>query len=127
MGVDESGGEMGTVSNRVMSCQNRQCGQQEMCAIHNGVRGCRPLSYSTCVGKGLGSYHTFDGLTFSYPGACGLTLSRVMGQSPLPNFAVTVQKQLRGPQNFSRLLKFEAEGTQVTIEMKEGGTATVST
>ncbi|XP_036420923.1 alpha-tectorin-like [Colossoma macropomum] len=123
--LDNDCGRLCTCNNRIMSCQNHRCGPQEMCAIHDGVRGCRPISYSTCWVEGPGSYHTFDGLTFSYPGACGLTLSRVMGPSPLPNFAVTVQKQLRGPQDFSRLLKFEAEGTQVTIEMREGGTATV--
>ena len=119
-------GRQCTCNNAAMTCQSYQCGPQETCTIYNGVRGCRPISYSTCWVEGPGSYHTFDGLTFNYPGACGLTLSRVMGPSPLPNFAVTVQKLPRGHQDFSRLLKFEAEGTQVTIEMGEGGTATVS-
>uniref|UniRef100_A0AAR2M4R1 VWFD domain-containing protein n=1 Tax=Pygocentrus nattereri TaxID=42514 RepID=A0AAR2M4R1_PYGNA len=82
-----------TCNNTVMTCQNHQCGSHETCTIYNGVRGCKPISYSTCWVEGPDSYHTFDGLTFSYPGACGLTLSRVMGLSPLPNFAVTVQKQ----------------------------------
>ncbi|KAI4881806.1 hypothetical protein NFI96_003653 [Prochilodus magdalenae] len=118
-------GRQCTCNNAAMTCQSYQCGPQEMCTIYNGVRGCRPISYSTCWVEGPGSYHTFDGLTFNYPGACGLTLSRVMGPSPLPNFAVTVQKLPRGHQDFSRLLKFEAEGTQVAIEMGEGGTATV--
>uniref|UniRef100_A0AAY5EYS8 VWFD domain-containing protein n=1 Tax=Electrophorus electricus TaxID=8005 RepID=A0AAY5EYS8_ELEEL len=101
-------------SNRAMSCQNHQCGRQETCGLYNGVRGCRPTSYSTCLVEGLGTYHTFDGVMFSYPGACGLTLTRVMGPSQLPNFEVTVQKVPRGPQDFIRVLRFDAEGTQVS-------------
>ncbi|XP_035380960.1 IgGFc-binding protein-like [Electrophorus electricus] len=113
-------------SNRAMSCQNHQCGRQETCGLYNGVRGCRPTSYSTCLVEGLGTYHTFDGVMFSYPGACGLTLTRVMGPSQLPNFEVTVQKVPRGPQDFIRVLRFDAEGTQVSIEMADGGKAQVS-
>uniref|UniRef100_A0AAY5EFW7 VWFD domain-containing protein n=1 Tax=Electrophorus electricus TaxID=8005 RepID=A0AAY5EFW7_ELEEL len=109
-----------------MSCQNHQCGRQETCGLYNGVRGCRPTSYSTCLVEGLGTYHTFDGVMFSYPGACGLTLTRVMGPSQLPNFEVTVQKVPRGPQDFIRVLRFDAEGTQVSIEMADGGKAQVS-
>ncbi|XP_049329391.1 alpha-tectorin-like [Astyanax mexicanus] len=123
--LDEDCGRQCSCNSGVMSCQNYQCGPQEMCAIHNGVRGCRPIGYSTCWVEGPGFYHTYDGLMFSYPGACELTLSRVMGLSPLPNFAVTVQKQPTGPQGFSRVLTFEAEGTQVSMKMEEGGTATV--
>ncbi|XP_072530492.1 alpha-tectorin-like [Salminus brasiliensis] len=123
--LDENCGRQCSCLNGGMSCQTFQCGPQEMCAIHNGVRGCRPIGYSTCWVEGPGSYHTFDGLMFSYPGACELTLARVMGLSSRPNFAVTVQKQPRGPQNFSRVLTFQAEGTHVSIKMGEGGTATV--
>uniref|UniRef100_A0AAR2JS77 Alpha-tectorin-like n=1 Tax=Pygocentrus nattereri TaxID=42514 RepID=A0AAR2JS77_PYGNA len=123
--LDENCRRLCTCNNTVMTCQNHQCGSHETCTIYNGVRGCKPISYSTCWVEGPDSYHTFDGLTFSYPGACGLTLSRVMGLSPLPNFAVTVQKQPTGLHTFSRLLRFEAEGTQVSIEMGSGGIARV--
>ncbi|XP_017538296.1 alpha-tectorin-like [Pygocentrus nattereri] len=123
--LDENCQRLCTCNNMVMTCENHQCGSQETCTIHNGVRGCRAISYSTCWVEGPDSYHTFDGLTFSYPGACGLTLSRVMGLSPLPNFAVTVQKQPTGLYTFSRLLRFEAGGTRVSIEMGSRGLARV--
>uniref|UniRef100_A0A4W4FX14 VWFD domain-containing protein n=1 Tax=Electrophorus electricus TaxID=8005 RepID=A0A4W4FX14_ELEEL len=100
------------------------CGRQ--CVCSNRAMSCRPTSYSTCLVEGLGTYHTFDGVMFSYPGACGLTLTRVMGPSQLPNFEVTVQKVPRGPQDFIRVLRFDAEGTQVSIEMADGGKAQVS-
>ncbi|XP_062843794.1 alpha-tectorin-like [Trichomycterus rosablanca] len=124
--LDEDCGRQCTCSNMVMSCQPYQCGPQEMCGLHNGVRGCRPIGYSTCLVEGLGTYHTFDGRMFSYPGACELVLSRVMGQASQPHFVVTVQKVATVSQDFSRVLRFEAQGSQVSVEMKEGGKAQVN-
>lgn len=108
-----------------MICHQHQCGPAEVCEVHDGVRGCRPISYSTCSVEGLGSYYTFDGLTFRYPGACGLTLARVMGPSQQPYFVLTVEKVPRGLHNFARYLNFEAEGTHVSIEMGEGSNVQV--
>ncbi|KAL0179102.1 hypothetical protein M9458_024544, partial [Cirrhinus mrigala] len=108
-----------------MTCHQHHCGPTEVCAVHDGVRGCRPISYATCSVEDVGSYHTFDGLSFRYQGACGLTLARVMGSSPLPHFVLTVEKVPRGLQDFSRFLKFEAEGIQVSIEMGEGSNVKV--
>ncbi|KAI2658249.1 Alpha-tectorin [Labeo rohita] len=112
-------------SSMLMTCHQHHCGPAEVCGVHDGVRGCRPISYATCSVEDLGSYHTFDGLSFRYPGACGLTLARVMGSSPLPHFVLTVEKVPRGLQDFSRFLKFEAEGIQVSIEMGEGSNVKV--
>ncbi|XP_057213803.1 alpha-tectorin-like [Triplophysa rosa] len=118
--LDEDCGRQCVCSSRTMICHQHQCGPAEMCEVHHGVRGCRPTSYASCSVEGLGFYHTFDGLTFRYPGACGLTLARVMEPSQLPYFAVTVEKVPRGLDNFARFLKFETEGTQISIEMGEG-------
>lgn len=91
--------------------------------MEDGERGCRPTNYATCWIRGPGSYNTFDGQRYQYPGACRLTLTRVMGLSHHPHFMVTAEKVPRGQQGFARLLKFEAEGTQVSIEI--GGSSRV--
>lgn len=123
--LDGDCGRRCVCSSMSMICHHHQCGPAELCEIHEGVRGCRPIGYATCSVEDLGSYHTFDGLSFRYPGACGLTLARVMGPSPLPHFVLTVEKVPRVLQDFARLLKFEAEGIQVSIEMGEGGNVKV--
>ncbi|TRY83024.1 hypothetical protein DNTS_007642 [Danionella cerebrum] len=123
--LDEDCGRRCVCSNMLMSCYEHQCSSAEMCAVHEGVRGCRPIGYATCSVEDLGSYHTYDGKSFRYPGACGLTLSKVMGPSPLPHFMLTVEKVPRGLQDFARFLKFEAGGTQVSIEMGEGSNVKV--
>ncbi|XP_047672157.1 alpha-tectorin-like isoform X20 [Tachysurus fulvidraco] len=118
--LDNDCGRLCTCSNMVMSCQHHQCGPQEVCTINNGVRGCRPTSYATCWVDRLGSYHTFDEVDFRYQGACELILTRV-NESPLPNFAVTLQRIPMGPSGFSKILRFEAGGFQISLEMREGG------
>ncbi|XP_054455493.1 alpha-tectorin-like [Anoplopoma fimbria] len=115
--LDEDCGRRCNCSYGSMTCQSNGCGPLESCSVEEGERGCRPNSYGTCWIKGPGSYHTFDGLTYLYPGACRLTLAKVMGLSSYPHFVVTAEKLPRGQQGFARLLKFEAEGTHVSIEM----------
>ncbi|XP_047672189.1 alpha-tectorin-like isoform X2 [Tachysurus fulvidraco] len=119
--LDNDCGRLCTCSNMVMTCQHHQCGPQEVCTINNGVRGCRPTSYATCWVDHLGSYHTFDEVDFRYQGACELILTRVNESSPLPNFAVTLQRIPMGPSGFSKILRFEAGGFQISLEMREGG------
>lgn len=123
--LDGDCGRRCVCSSMSMTCHQHQCGPAEVCGVHEGVRGCRPTGYATCSVEDLGSHHTFDGLSFRYQGACGLTLARVMGPSPLPHFVLMVEKVPKGLQDFSRFLKFEAEGIQVSIEMGEGSNVKV--
>uniref|UniRef100_A0A665WKG4 Si:ch211-39f2.3 n=1 Tax=Echeneis naucrates TaxID=173247 RepID=A0A665WKG4_ECHNA len=116
---DEDCGRRCSCSHGSMTCRSHSCGPLESCRVEDGERGCRPNSYGTCWLKGSGSYHMFDGLTYHYPGACRLTLARVMGFSDHPHFLVTAEKVPRGQHDFARLLKFEALGTQVTIDMAD--------
>ncbi|CAI5658934.1 unnamed protein product [Oreochromis niloticus] len=115
--LDENCGRRCSCSYGSMTCQSHGCGPLESCKVEDGERGCRPNSYETCWIRGPGSYQTFDGLTYQYPGACRLTLAKVMGLSSHPHFTVTAEKVPRGQQGFARILHFEAEGIHVSIEM----------
>uniref|UniRef100_A0A8D3B7F2 Alpha-tectorin-like n=1 Tax=Scophthalmus maximus TaxID=52904 RepID=A0A8D3B7F2_SCOMX len=115
--LDEDCGRRCRCSYGSMTCRSHSCNPLESCRVEEGERGCRPNNYATCWIRGPGSYQMFDGLTYQYPGACRLTLAKVMGLSAYPHFVVTAEKVPRGQQGFARLLNFEAEGTQVSIEM----------
>lgn len=115
--LDEDCGRHCRCSHGSMICQSHGCGPLESCSVEDGIRGCRPNSYASCWIRGPGTYHTFDGLTYQYPGACRLTLAKVMGSSNHLHFVVTAEKVPRNQQDFARLLNFEAEGAHVTIEM----------
>uniref|UniRef100_A0A671TTV8 VWFD domain-containing protein n=1 Tax=Sparus aurata TaxID=8175 RepID=A0A671TTV8_SPAAU len=101
---------------------DEDCGRRCSCShgsmtCHSHERSCRPSSYASCWIRGPGSYHTFDGLTYQYPGACRITIVNVTGMSRHPHFDVTIEKIPRGQQGFTRVLKFKAEGTHVSIEI----------
>ncbi|XP_060884474.1 alpha-tectorin-like [Labrus mixtus] len=115
--LDEDCGRLCSCSYGSMTCSYHGCGPLESCSVVDGKRGCIPNSYATCWVKGPGSYHTFDGKAYQYPGACRLTLAKVMGLSNHPHFMVTTEKVPRGQQGFANVLTFEAEGTQVSIEI----------
>ncbi|XP_028332624.1 alpha-tectorin isoform X2 [Gouania willdenowi] len=115
--LDEDCGRRCSCSHGVMTCRSYQCSPLESCTVDDGERGCQPKGYETCWIRGPGSYHTFDGVIYQYPGACQLTLVKVMGRSSHPHFVVTAEKVPRGQQGFARIIKLEAGGTQVSIEM----------
>lgn len=123
--LDEDCGRRCRCSFGSMTCYSHGCGALESCSVEEGERGCRPNSYETCWIKGPGSYHTFDGLTYQYPGACRLTLAKVMGLSQHPHFMVTAEKVPRGQNGFARFIKFEAEGTHISIEMADSSSVQV--
>lgn len=123
--LDADCGRRCTCSYGSMTCSSHSCGPHESCRVEDGERGCTPNSFATCWIRGPGSYHTFDGLIYQYPGACRLTLAKVMASSNHSHFIVTAEKVPKGAQGFSHVLKFEAEGTQVSIEMASSSTVQV--
>uniref|UniRef100_A0A673C073 VWFD domain-containing protein n=1 Tax=Sphaeramia orbicularis TaxID=375764 RepID=A0A673C073_9TELE len=124
--LDQDCGRQCNCSYGSMSCQPYGCGPLESCRLEEGERGCRPNSFGTCWIRGPGSYQTFDGLTYQYPGACQLTLAKVMGMSSHPHFVVSAEKVPQAQQGFARVLKFEAQGTHVSIEMSSHSRVQVS-
>ncbi|XP_049419001.1 alpha-tectorin-like [Epinephelus fuscoguttatus] len=116
--LDEDCGRRCSCSYGSMTCHSHGCGPFESCRVEEGERGCRPNDYGACWIRGPGTYQTFDGLIYHYPGACRLTVAKVMGLSSHPHFVVTAEKVPKGQQGFAQLLKFEAEGKHVSIEME---------
>ncbi|KAM4526944.1 alpha-tectorin isoform 2-T2 [Fundulus diaphanus] len=123
--LDEDCGRRCRCSYGSMTCSSHSCGQHESCSVEDGERRCTPNSFETCWIRGPGSYHTFDGLMYQYPGACRLTLANVMDSTNHSHFMVTLEKVPKGLESFSNVLKFEAEGTQVAIELASSSTVKV--
>ncbi|XP_029102555.1 alpha-tectorin [Scleropages formosus] len=117
--LDENCGRQCSCNLGTMTCTAHSCGPMETCGVQDGVRGCQPLSYSTCWVEGHQFYRTFDGPSFQYPGACGLVISKVMEWSQQQQFRITTQMVPSGPQgtDFTRILNFEANNISVSIEI----------
>uniref|UniRef100_A0A3Q2EFT2 VWF/SSPO/Zonadhesin-like cysteine-rich domain-containing protein n=1 Tax=Cyprinodon variegatus TaxID=28743 RepID=A0A3Q2EFT2_CYPVA len=77
--LDADCGRRCSCSDGSMSCNPHSCGQHESCTVEDGERGCKPNSFSTCWIRGPGSYQTFDGLMYQYPGASNFSSSEYCG------------------------------------------------
>ncbi|XP_048869418.1 alpha-tectorin-like [Brienomyrus brachyistius] len=111
-------GEQCTCTSSGMTCFNYSCESQKVCSVQGGQRGCYPENDRICtVGEYM--YRTFDGLGFHYQGACGLTLTTFTNGTNLPDFVISTQKVPSGPQgnNFNSNLKFESNGTDVSVTL----------
>ncbi|XP_068162266.1 alpha-tectorin-like [Antennarius striatus] len=115
--LDEDCGRQCSCSRGIMTCRPNACLPLESCDVMEGERRCRPNSFSTCWKNSYGSYHTFDGLKYHYPGACELILVNVTGLSDYPQFLVTTEKVPRGLQGFIHVLKFWIRGIHVSIKI----------
>ncbi|XP_032083375.1 IgGFc-binding protein-like [Thamnophis elegans] len=74
-----------------MECQELACKAQEMCKVVDDVRGCYPMTFGLMQLYGPSNYVTFDGVPFSFQGACKYTLVSYCGPAgKLPSFNIQV-------------------------------------
>ncbi|KAL7981164.1 hypothetical protein Chor_005398, partial [Crotalus horridus] len=74
-----------------MECQEHACQAQEVCKVVDGVRSCYPMRFGLMHLYGPSNYITFDGVSFSFQGACKYTLVSYCGPpGKLPGFNIRV-------------------------------------
>ncbi|XP_035236139.1 IgGFc-binding protein-like [Anguilla anguilla] len=99
-------------------CRQAGCKATERCTVEDGVRACRPLSYSTCVASGDPHYRTFDGRRFNFQGTCVYQLVALCSKDPsLTAFEVTVQNDHRKSEavSFTKVVTVQVYGITITI------------
>ncbi|XP_030069375.1 IgGFc-binding protein isoform X2 [Microcaecilia unicolor] len=99
-------------------CESASCKTTERCAVVNGVRGCHPTSYSTCIASGDSHYTNFDGLKYDFRGGCIYLFAGTNSQDPsLTPFSVTVQNDHRINRvvTFTKVVTFAIYNQAVTI------------
>ncbi|KAM8927862.1 IgGFc-binding protein-like [Pelodytes ibericus] len=101
-------------------CKETSCKSSEICTVVNGIRGCQPISYSTCSGTGDPHYTTFDLKRFDFMGTCVYQLIGVISSdSSLPRFSVNVENNNRGNKavSFTKVVSMEVYGLSITLSM----------
>ncbi|KAM5132323.1 IgGFc-binding protein-like [Mantella aurantiaca] len=78
-----------------VACQANTCKNSESCMVVNGIRGCHPKGFATCVTHGESHHQTFDGKRFPFMGACSYQLVNVTDPSLKP-FSITIENEKRG-------------------------------
>uniref|UniRef100_H9GN41 VWFD domain-containing protein n=1 Tax=Anolis carolinensis TaxID=28377 RepID=H9GN41_ANOCA len=111
--------------NGIVECQKVSCRAQEECKVENGIRGCHPTGCGKCSVAG-GTYLTFDGQAFNFPGSCTYTLAKVCSRDPdLAKFSVVVENESLGASKVAqKMVIITVHGYVLTL--KKGTTWKVS-
>lgn len=89
-------------ANGHMVCSALACGEDEVCKIQDGQRGCYPASTAICHIYGDPHYSTFDGKLHHFQGSCNYTVVTGCGNSSV-GFSVTTRNKHRGSQSWTAL------------------------
>ncbi|KAM4652646.1 IgGFc-binding protein-like [Discoglossus pictus] len=101
-------------------CKETSCKASERCLVVDGVRGCRPISFSTCSASGDPHYTTFDGKRFDFMGTCVYQLVGVTSSdSSVPRFTVKVQNNNRGNKvvSYTKVVTLEVYDMTLTLSL----------
>ncbi|KFP16719.1 Zonadhesin, partial [Egretta garzetta] len=99
-----------------MLCSWLSCGEDEVCKIQDGKRGCYPASTALCHIYGDPHYSTFDGRLHHFQGSCNYTVVTGCGSSSV-GFSVTTRNEHRGSQSWTALnsVALSMEGLHIAL------------
>ncbi|XP_064522311.1 IgGFc-binding protein-like isoform X3 [Pseudopipra pipra] len=107
-------------ANGQMVCSALSCGEEEVCKIQNGQRGCYPASTALCHIYGDPHYSTFDGKLHHFQGSCNYTVVTGCDNSSI-GFSVTTRNEHRGSQSWTALnsVALSLEGLHVALRERK--------
>ncbi|XP_059711973.1 IgGFc-binding protein-like [Haemorhous mexicanus] len=99
-----------------MVCSALSCGEDEVCKIQDGQRGCYPASMAVCHIYGDPHYSTFDGKLHHFQGSCNYTVVTGCDNSSV-GFSVTTRNKHRGSQSWTALnsVALSLEGLHIAL------------
>ncbi|NXO00458.1 FCGBP protein, partial [Rhinopomastus cyanomelas] len=110
-------------------CRRSGCRRGEECRVEEGLRGCHPKSYGSCLATGATHYETFDGAHFVFQGTCFYQMVGLCEESPeLSGFQVLVQNRRWDGHLLASIaaVTVKVYGKTVTISQEHPGRITVN-
>ncbi|XP_032302492.1 IgGFc-binding protein-like [Coturnix japonica] len=103
-----------------MVCSALSCGEEEVCKIQDGQRGCFPASWGQCHIYGDPHYNTFDGKLHHFQGSCNYTVVTACDNSSL-GFSITTRNEHRGNPSWTALnsVALSVEGVHIALRKKK--------
>ncbi|XP_069057211.1 IgGFc-binding protein-like [Pleurodeles waltl] len=99
-------------------CKNDHCKASERCTVVNGIRGCYPISYSSCTASGDPHFISFDGHRYDFQGTCVYQMAGLCSEDPtLTPFAVNLQNEHRGRKSvaYTKVVTLNVYNMSVTL------------
>ena len=115
-------------SNQI-ECKQASCPYGKLCEVVDGIRGCVPNMFGTCMVSGDPHYLTFDGVRFEFQGTCVYQMAKMCSsETSLEHFEVLVQNEARGKRDSSsaKLVEVNIYGYSITISKENKGKVQVS-
>ncbi|KAM7013820.1 IgGFc-binding protein-like [Passerculus sandwichensis] len=99
-----------------MVCSALSCGEDEVCKVQDGQRGCYPASTAVCHIYGDPHYSTFDGKLHHFQGSCNYTVVTGCDNSSV-GFSITTRNEHRGSQSWTALnsVALSLEGLHIAL------------
>ncbi|XP_063023602.1 IgGFc-binding protein-like [Melospiza melodia melodia] len=99
-----------------MVCSALSCGEDEVCKVQDGQRGCYPASTAVCHIYGDPHYSTFDGKLHHFQGSCNYTVVTGCDNSSV-GFSITTRNKHRGSQSWTALnsVALSLEGLHIAL------------
>ena len=103
-------------ANGQMVCSALSCGEDEVCKIQKGQRGCYPAGTAVCHIYGDPHYSTFDGKLHHFQGSCNYTVVAGCDSSSV-GFTVTTRNRHRGSRSWTALdsVALSMEGLHIAL------------
>ncbi|XP_059335475.1 IgGFc-binding protein-like [Ammospiza nelsoni] len=99
-----------------MVCSALSCGEDEVCKVQDGQRGCYPAGTAVCHIYGDPHYSTFDGKLHHFQGSCNYTVVTGCDNSSV-GFSITTRNKHRGSQSWTALnsVALSLEGLHIAL------------
>uniref|UniRef100_A0A8C3G5X9 VWFD domain-containing protein n=1 Tax=Cyclopterus lumpus TaxID=8103 RepID=A0A8C3G5X9_CYCLU len=112
-----------------LSVNQTSCPTGQQCQVVEGIRGCYPVNYATCMVSGDPHFVTFDGERYNFQGTCTYEMAGVSSNhTNLEQFSIVLQNNGQDKKIGSAVQRVEVkvDGYTIVISKEHPGAVVVT-